>query len=155
MSNRINELANEKRREEQDSLAIKLTNETERRRRIYLNNVSEAAIRAAVSALASKFYGWAKRNRLPTGFAGQDHVSYPPGWIIGYYSNIGGEDYQSYSNNYALLITPSGKLKTLVMSNGRRGRYRKKSGIDLAKFNVENMEHTIAGIVSRSEVSWN
>ena len=155
MSDRINEIAAQKRREQEAADTKAAEKAAEQRRKVIQRQRDQNEISSTIDALSKKFFSWTRRHRVRPGYAYEGHVPFPKGWIIGYEKFSGGEGYQGYCENYALLMTPRGRLECLrAVSSGRLRRYTKSSNVSIAQFSLGNIEETIAGIVLRSGIPW-
>ena len=155
MSDRINEIAAQKRREQEAADTKAAEKAAEQRRKVIQRQRDQNENSSAIDALSKKFFSWTCRHRVRPGYAYEGHVPFPKGWIIGYYTNSYGEGYQSYSYSYALLMTPRGHLEGLTMTTGGRNtRYKKSRHVSITEFSLRNIEETIAEIVLRSGIPW-
>jgi hypothetical protein len=153
MSDRINELAAQKRHEAQ-TLALAEAAEGTAKWKVDLKRQTEAeAVRKEIFDLATRFYAWTKRHNLSPMYARINPIPYPIGWIIGYHSVSDGEGYSSHTSHYALLVTPTGLLEMLERTTFRI-MYKKTWRISLGLFDVSDVDEAITAIVLRTGLPW-
>lgn len=155
MSDRISQLATQKRKDETDKATQSDAAEEARCQATEAAATERVHQRAAIKALARRFFEWTKRNNVPPGLASANHAPLPRGWVIGYFAKSWSAGYDQYSyTTYGLVMKTNGELVTTIVSSGKRAVYRRDKSVDLANFSVNSMEDTIAGIVVRSGKRW-
>jgi hypothetical protein len=108
--------------------------------------------RDAINTLASKFYEWTQHNSVRPGTISSYLHRFRQGWIVANYTHSFGQGNRAKSKVYALLVTANGETHIMIMTGP--GGYRAASGIDLANFDLAEMQATIASIARRSGISW-
>ncbi len=114
----------------------------------------QAANLEKIRDIIANFEAWIHYYHIAPEHATSNGTSHPAGWVIGQRTYERGEGYQFSYINYALHISPSGRLNELCVKGGRRKRYAITSSLELEQYKASSLEEAIAGIVLRSGAPW-